>query len=246
MRSYYKVAPLMVAGTLLSCGNDLNSLDTNIGYNGGTASTLESTPWCDACLMIETPAPQPQPNPNPNPNPTPTPAKDAHVIDAIIDAQVLDASWEPMCLAYGFPGDNGPVCRRTNTQTNEINEGGILGCDKYMAPCCIDPDAFYSSNLPSDACVQGNWAPGFPKSVPENRIGQCVRLETVVRDTCQAYVYDANNQVTVIEGGKLSCDNLGGPCCYVEPAQLPENTTLIPPTCQNPNTVTWVNESDLQ
>ena len=247
MRSYYRVAPLMVVLSIAqSCGRDISSPSPNVGYNNNNAPTLIFTPKCDASCtptIIHEPSPSPGPSPNPNPNPQPNPQPTADMgltIDALIDAEIIDASWDNLCLAYGFPGASKPVCRRHDG--NEINEGGILGCDPTGAPCCINPDAPYTTNLPQNYCTSRNWAPGFPKSVPESKIGQCVKLETVVRNTCQAYVSDAENMITAIDNGTPSCDDLGGPCCY---APAPPNTTIIPPTCLPPNQVPFVNESEL-
>ncbi len=236
------VSRYILSGSIVtSCGDDINSRQ-GLAYNNNIAPTLTFTPTCDIyCEPTSNPQPSPNPSPNP-PTPTPTSPQDATVIDAIIDVQPVDASWEPLCFAYGFLGENGPVCRRRDSTTNEINEGGILGCDMYMAPCCKDPDAPYNANLPADACTAGNWAPGYPKSVPSSHVGTCVRLERIIRETCQAYIVDQNNMITALDGGQPSCDDLGGPCCYIV---APQGSTVVPPTCLNPNQVTWVNESEL-
>ncbi len=226
-----------------ACGPDISN-SSGIGYNSNTPySPTMFTPQCDAgCPTLETPQPSPQPNPTPSPNPTPNPTLDASSIDAIIDAIPIDASWEGLCTAYGYAGSNGPICRRKNAN-NEIDEGGIVGCDSTGAACCIDPDQNYSSIDPAP-CTAGNWAPGFPRSVPESDAGKCVRTHYRESTNCQAYLIDTTTSpstITSVDGGQTSCDDLGNPCCYVANPQLPLSNRW--PGCLDPSQVTFFDDT---
>src|SRR3989338_1139 len=86
---------------LLGCGPEIDS-PRGIGYNSTLAySPTIFTPSCDAgCPSLPS-------APGQVPPPSAPPLHDASFLDAAIDA-----NWEGLCVAYGHPGQNGPVCRR--------------------------------------------------------------------------------------------------------------------------------------